>query len=311
MLRRKKMESSTLPKPLMILVKLAYGIMLAFFIGTLAIQLTGCSKKESPSREEEIKNKFSMNEAEKAYWNTVQPKVEEMEEMGQGIVDVMYTQQKESNWKEATKKMAEQIIADYEYITSLEFPEDARVFRNMVSLFSYAIMHANENYIKSLSSADKSYQRFWLEDFSKAKNYLKEVKFYTVYGVTINEQLNRDLKEAMPEDIIDFAGLSASGTPNLWISFRTDNVDDKEELENKCLQKVKSVLETLSKREEYQYLNVTVTAEYFYTNSQKEKKDLQIVYTTFRSSKRKALDFETLSWAELPSIADKYFYYYD
>lgn len=212
--------------------------------------------------------------------------------------------------KDESIKLAQQIIENSKILEELKADESLKTISNLAQLTGYNMKDANEYFLDFIENKSEDSFEFYIMAFRDAIAYLNEYNFYALNAVTINEQLENDIMNAVGKRTFESARLAMSGNANLIINLNQDELSDKKALRNTMLMSIYDVLETLSKNKAYDYLNIMLEVNTTVTDKSGEERKLGLLNLTMKSETRNKINFDDFEWISIPDVVDEYSYLY-
>lgn len=321
-------KEKKLYKFLIIILKISLSVLLLLLISVVVIGITKSEKRDreiakiqqeqnkqldkteqtsqtqttqQPDSTTKADSTSEMTESENAYWETATPYVLEILNNNKSIIEILNSKEKESNWQDTVDSLAQKIIENGDYLENLQYTDDTKTIGTLVQLFGYNISHAYENYMEGVANSDAEKFQSYQMDLNTAIAYINEINFYSTYGVEISKQLENDIKSLVGEYTFNSVSLS-SDSNYLTIVLNIDDLEDKKALKNSSLMTVYDVLKKLSQNEKYNYLTVNLGIQCKFSNGTQSL----IMIVEFSSQKRLEINFDDISWINIPELADKY-----
>lgn len=327
-------KEKKLYKFLIIILKISLSVLLLLLISVVVIGITKSEKRDreiakiqqeqnkqldkteqtnqnqatqQPDATTKTDSTTGMTESENAYWETAAPYVLEILESNQDIMDSL---KKGENWNDTVNSSTQKIIENGDYLENLQYTDDTKTIGTLVQLFGYNISHAYENYMEGVANSDPEKIEFYQMDYKTAMCQFNEINFYSTYGVEISKQLEEDVKKVVGIGF-DSAGLTASGTNFVFVTFNKELFENKKVLRDDCLSSVNDILEMLSQNQHYNYLDLAVKIDCDVIDSYGQEKKLTIMDVRLNSDTCSKINFENFSWSNIPDIADSYRYFFE
>lgn len=302
-------------KFLLMILKILIGVLILVLVAAVVTGIRESEKKEKEEAKiqqqddklekttQQTKSKTETQitgttESEKAYLQLATPYISEILKNNQ---DIMNSQQKGDNWNDTINQLAQKIVESGDSLENLQYADDTKTIGTLVQLFGYNISHGYENYIEAFTNSDTEKLEFYQMDYKTAMCQLNEINFYSTHGVEISKQLEKDIKALLGEHIFNNITLS-SGTDYVTIVSNIDYLEDEKALKNSSLMTAYDILKYLSKNQYYNYLTVNLGTQCQFEDGTQSL----IMIVEFSSQKRLEVNFDDISWINIPEIADKY-----
>lgn len=297
------------------LMKWNKTIKTVIILGIFTLLLVGCSNYEEKEEIETIKkNEIEQTEnnqlnnadiikgltdEEQKYFDEVLPTINLI------TGDIKKIIEYKSDSHENLDLLLQEVIDKGNYLAELKSNDNIKIIRDLVNLYGYTNARACEKFLEAKKNNDKESLKFAIEGISEATNYLHELRFYSVYGEEIRNNIDEDIKELVGES--NYNGITLySGTNNLLIIFNVDYSNDMTVLKNNSLMKINDILIKLDENEYYNYLNTTIGVQTKVKDNNGELKNWIIVTSIFESNTRNKIKFNNTTWKDIPNIANEY-----
>ena len=265
------------------------------------------SKTEDKKENEEVDNiegEKTITEDEKRYYEQAKPYIDTILSDFNVLNELAEQQNRDETWKVEMSELAQKFIEDGLNLENLSNNESARPLSDLAGLFGVNIKFAGENLSDWLSGGNQEDYEDWEMCVNDANCYLQELNFYYITGVTLQEQLENDIKAQVGEEFVDSISISSGGSV-LGILIKQKILEDTDSTKSLSHMEIYDLLKMLSKNPYYNYLDIIIKLQdTIQING--EDKNFIFMEAKFSTETRKNIDFNNISWSQIQDIADNY-----